>query len=283
MEIPKCGAFLKEIIPVSDNLTLTSITQSEKIDSKAFIQALNLFLSKGSSSGQDKTSSNNINDGNTFERGESVGSDSSSVKRWFGKLQRGNDDVLSKSNLENAFLYSSVLHVECPDLFQRGVSENEIDSLYSRHSSLSFAITLVEKKRDPFVFTCYKQEYRDAWVYDAFATCVTCALENSTDPETVELRSKLGWQHLVIRATYSSLVILNDADSLESVLQRDRACSEKYKRWEDLNKLDRYNGFSALHYATILGHVKCMEVLLHAGAIVSIPDKEGYSAMYHGK
>mmetsp|Transcript_13097 Transcript_13097/g.24609 ORF Transcript_13097/g.24609 Transcript_13097/m.24609 type:complete len:293 (+) Transcript_13097:481-1359(+) len=197
-------------------------------------------------------------------------------------FQKDDDDVLPKSKLENAFLYSSVLHVEYPELFQRGETVNENDSDPSRHSEFSFAVTVVDKKHDPLVFTCCKQEYRDAWVCEAFSTCVLRALENSTDPDTVELRSKLGWQHMVIRSTYSSLVVLNDADSLERVLQRDQTKgSEKHKLSEILNKLDSYNGLAALHYATILGHVKCMEVLLKAGAIVSSADKEGLSAMYH--
>lgn len=284
LKIPKCGSLLKEIIHISDNLTLTPTFKSEKIDCKAFLQALKLFLSRSSLPDPGHTSFNNTNDGNTFERGESGWSDGSSAKRWIGMFQKGDDDVLPKSKLENAFLYSSVLHVEYPELFQRGETVNENGSDPSRHSEFSFAVTVVEKKHEPLLFTCFKQEYRDAWVCEAFSTCVLRALKNSTDPDTVELRSKLGWQHMVIRATYSSLVVLNDADSLERVLQRDqREGSEKHKLMENLNKLDSYNGFAALHYATILGRVKCMEVLLKAGAIVSSADKEGFSAMYHGE
>jgi len=284
LKIPKCGSLLKEVIHISDNLTLTPAFKSEKIDCKAFLQALKLFSSRSSSPDPGHTSSNNASNGNAFERGDSYGSDGSSVKRWFGMFQKDDDDVLPKSKLENAFLYSSVLHVEYPELFQRGETVNENDSDPSRHSEFSFAVTVVDKKHDPLVFTCCKQEYRDAWVCEAFSTCVLRALENSTDPDTVELRSKLGWQHMVIRSTYSSLVVLNDADSLERVLQRDQTKgSEKHKLSEILNKLDSYNGLAALHYATILGHVKCMEVLLKAGAIVSSADKEGLSAMYHGK
>jgi ankyrin repeat protein len=96
------------------------------------------------------------------------------------------------------------------------------------------------------------------------------------DLSIVEMKKKMGWQYLVIRSSFITHVIANNAELLECCLQeslRDRMLM--------INLLDEYNGYCALHYATILCHTECMDVLLENGANYKIEDRNGRSAMYH--
>ena len=124
------------------------------------------------------------------------------------------------------------------------------DIANSSQAQLSFSVTLKERRSDPLILLCTRPEYRDAWV-DSFVPVVIPALKKSSSPDLVELRKKLGWQYLIIRSSFVSHVIGNDVELLECCLQDN--LSRDYKV---LDLLDDYNGYSALHYATILGYIR---------------------------
>ena len=160
------------------------------------------------------------------------------------------------------------------------------DIANSTYAQTSFSVTLNDRKNDPMIFVCSKPEHRDSWI-EALKPGIVRALTKSSEKEVTELRKKLGWQHLVIRSSLMSLVILNDVIALECACQGNEEGEgverSKVKVRMELNLLDEYNGYSPLHYASILAHTECMQVLLEAGAKVTLEDRKGLSPMYHGK
>jgi len=183
------------------------------------------------------------------------------------------------TKVEYAALFSDVTRVDSLNICH-GDDVTSRDIANSVYAQTTFSVTLNDQKNDPLIFVCSKPEHRDYWV-DAFKPGVLRSLMKSSETGMTELRSKLGWQYLVIRSSFVSLVILNEAKALKSAFQ-DSMEGDSYRKFRlELNLLDEHNGYSPLHYATILGHIDCMVLLLEAGAKVTLEDKRGLSPMYH--
>lgn len=268
--IPKYQCVLDELIH-KVNKSSTTQEQAETVDWEAFYKELRGFLSESHSPRSSLTRNDHALEEVDPEVSDATCDESNGLKKLFRMFNK--EDTKNTSEVKSASLFSSVLHVDCPDLFRGDGCE----------AQSSFTVTLLERKDDPLICLCSEPEDRDSWV-DAFRACVITVWEKSSNPDIVEARNNLGWQHIVIRSTYSSLVIMNDSEALECVLQQDNMMgSRPHKRWRDLNSTDEYNGHTALHYATILGHSQCMDVLLRSGAKVTVGDRHGFSPMYHGK
>ena len=136
--------------------------------------------------------------------------------------------------------------------------------------SLRFAITL-EDQVEPLIFSCSSTTERDEWMTLGFRPLLY-SFEQSKWPQ------QPGWQHLVIRSTYSSLVLLGDHAKLEEALAN---CTDPRGRWEELNTLDDFNGYAPLHYAVIADDVDCIELLIRFGANLNASDSEGLNPMMH--
>jgi len=180
------------------------------------------------------------------------------------------------TKVESAVLFSSVVLVQSLDL----CSEDDYLLDHKTIPENSFALTLSERKNNPVVFEFSSTKERDIWL-DSFGKCVVRQHEISTDTNMMQLKSKLGWQHLVIRSHYSSFVIENDAESLDRVIRRNETSNGCDAWFSCIDKIDEYNGYAPLHYAALLGRKKCMEVLLEAGADVSVKDRNGFSPMHY--
>jgi hypothetical protein len=180
---------------------------------------------------------------------------------------------VSNTKVEKAKLFSSVARVDSLSIFHSDDPEScEIFS--SDQADFSLSISLFDDQETPFYFTFGTSKDRESWL-SKFGESVIQAWENSSDAELLKMQTKIGWQHLVVRSSPTTFVILNDPRSLEKCLNKTHV---------DLNVLDHYNGYSALHYATILGHSNCVEVLLRCGgAAADLHDKDGLSPMIHGE
>lgn len=195
-----------------------------------------------------------------------------------GAFQNGKK---KSTRVECAALFSNVTRVDSLSVCH-GDDPASREVANSSCARTAFSVTLSDRP-DPLIFVCSKPEHRDSWV-EAFKPGVVRATSTKSSDEGVrELRKKLGWQHLVVRSSLVSLVIQNDVESLECVCNDFGGHGSARKLRAELNMLDEYNGYSPLHYATILGHTECMNVLLEAGATVTMEDREGLSPMYHGK
>mmetsp|Transcript_26727 Transcript_26727/g.44152 ORF Transcript_26727/g.44152 Transcript_26727/m.44152 type:complete len:1126 (+) Transcript_26727:191-3568(+) len=162
-----------------------------------------------------------------------------------------------------ASLFSSVSRVDCLDISHSKDARSKAIS----HSSLaerSFSITLKDQDGD-LIFTCLDQNQRDSFV-SALRGGVVNAIEKSTSPEATVMRKNSGWQYLVVRNSPICYIILNDAETLERIVDDSRRDGDdtfgeiRFK----LSQLDE-NGYAAIHYASLLGRAQCVEILLEKG------------------
>ena len=187
------------------------------------------------------------------------------------ELHRGLENICSlplspSSNKERsaqfASLFSSVARVDCLDISH----SRDARSTAISHSSLaerSFSITLHDRDGD-LIFTCMNQNHRDSFV-SALRSGVVKAIEKSSSPEAIMMRRNRGWQHLVVRNSPICHVIENDAERLKSILDSSLYGDDAFGQIRfKLNELDE-NGYAAIHYASILGHTQCVDILLGKG------------------
>ena len=90
------------------------------------------------------------------------------------------------------------------------------------------------------------------------------------------ISAQLGWQHRTIRASLFSLVCTNDVKGLGEQLANP---------FPDISidDQDEYRRCSPLHYAAILGHIECAEILLRYQARVNLEDNDLKTPLDHGK
>lgn len=263
--IPMGESVIDELIKKSSSSVMS--TQSDKVEWRAIHKSLQDYFTR-------------TNDESLIRRSNSGQSlDQDNEPQGMKKLFRSSSKK-KNTKVERAMLFSSVARVDSLDICH-GDHHACIEVSKSEYAETSFSVTLNGKKNDPIIFVCSKQEHRDSWV-EAFKPVMVRATMKSSVDEKEELRSLLGWQHLVVRSSFLSLVILNDIEGLKRIISSEEG-GNRHKRKNELNAIDEHNGYSALHYATILSHTDCMEVLLEAGASVSLEDREGKSPMYHGK
>ncbi|KAL7536227.1 hypothetical protein ACHAXR_007003 [Thalassiosira sp. AJA248-18] len=267
MGVPMGESVLDELIQRSLISTIPH-GQAEKVDWEALYQALKGFFIQNNG---DDVKGSLDNSGTDRDAGKGL-------KKILGAFQKR-----KTSKVEFASLFSDVARVDSLNICHGNdaISREIANSAYAH---TSFSVTLNEREKDPLIFVCSKPEHRDSWV-EGFKPGVVRALTKSSRSSVSELRNKLGWQHLVIRTSFYSLVVMNDVEALECAIHED--CGEEgninRKNKLELNLLDEYNGYSPLHYATILGHTECMTILLESGSKVTVEDREGQSPMYHGK
>mmetsp|Transcript_56541 Transcript_56541/g.120084 ORF Transcript_56541/g.120084 Transcript_56541/m.120084 type:complete len:732 (+) Transcript_56541:26-2221(+) len=267
MGIPMGENVLDELIQRSVIFT-TPLGRSEKVDWEALHNALQGFFAQrnNSSSSSINSKSSGLDDSEH---------DANGLKKLLDRFQRR-----KTTKVEYASLFSNVARVDSLDICHGDdlISREIANSAYAQ---TVFSVTLNDRKNDPLIFVCSKPEHRNSWV-DAFKPGLVSSLMKSSAKGMTELRSQLGWQHLVVRSSFVTLVILNEVRALESALKEDSLDGNSHRKLRlELNLLDEHNGYSPLHYATILGHTNCMVVLLKAGAKVTLEDREGLSPMYH--
>ena len=120
------------------------------------------------------------------------------------------------------------------------VCSSEATSVFvnSSWAELIFAI-YVKDRYEPFIMVCSKPEHRKAWVY-AFKTCCVKSVllrAGMGSKAARKIRSQIGWQHRIIRATLFSLVVCNDLEGLQQKLARKSTDV-------DINDQDEYNGYT---------------------------------------
>ena len=195
-------------------------------------------------------------------------------KKFLSAFQR--EKKVTKVQVASKF--SSVSRI---DSFNISSGEDSTSRYIARsiHSQTAFSVTLKDREDDPLIFVCSKPEHRKSWV-DAFRPLVIRALSKTSSQEMVEMKSKIGWHHLVVRSTLNAHVVENNAEALRRACEQwDLSGSKELKT--ELAALDEHNGYAPLHYATVLGHAECIDVLLKVGSNVEQPDRNGFTPMYH--
>ncbi len=175
--------------------------------------------------------------------------------------------------VECASSYASIAKVESIN-----ICFSEATRVYRNSSwaELVFAIFL-EKREEPLIIVCSKPEHRSAWV-DAFRTCYVNSIQLQADnglSDAKQIRAQPGWQHRTIRASLFSLVCTNDVKGLGEQLAYPSADII-------IDDQDEYRRCSPLHYAAILGHKDCAEILLRYQARVNLEDSDLKTPLDYG-
>jgi len=182
------------------------------------------------------------------------------------------------TTVQVASKFSSVSRVDSFNI-SSGRDSNSRDISRSIHAQTAFSVTLRDREDDPLIFVCRKPEHRESWV-EALRPLVIRAVSKTSSQEMAELKSRLGWHDLVVRSTLNTHVVENNAEALlRACKQWDLSGSTSLK--SELAVLDEHNGYAPLHYATILGHIECIVVLLQVGSNIEQPDRDGFTPMYH--
>jgi hypothetical protein len=200
-------------------------------------------------------------------------------KRWtLGSLGEKIKKSISGSKVdpkvECAYPLSDIQKLECINFCHSESTKVYVDSSWAE---LVFAIFV--KGRDvPLIVVCSKAEHCRAWV-DAFGTCLVKSIQVRADngsSEANKLRALPGWQHRIIRASLFSLVCIGDLAGLKRQLANPAPGT-------DINDQDEYHGYTALHYAVILGQTSIVKVLLQFRARVNLQDNDSRTPLDHGK
>ena len=189
------------------------------------------------------------------------------------RIKRSISGSKVEPKVEYAFPLSDIQKLECVNFCQ---SESTMMYANSSWADLVFAV-FIKDRETPLILICSKKEHCRAWV-DAFRTCVVKSIQLRADSgsnEAKKLRSLLGWQHRVIRASLFSLVCIGDLAGLQRQLANP-------SRGSNINDQDEYHGYTALHYAVILGRMDIVKVLLQHRSRVNLQDDNGRTPLDHG-
>ena len=196
-----------------------------------------------------------------------------------GSLQKTVGGMLKKSmsgpkqhKLDCAYPLSDIERIESINM----CSSQDTDFFaHSSWADLVFAI-FVKGRDEPLIMVCSKPEHRAAWV-DAFKTvCVKSLQLRAENGSRIakKIRKLVGWQHKLIQSSIFSLVLCKDVSCLKEQLTKDSS---------DINidEHDEYGGYTALHYATIVGDIDKAKLLLLNRARVNEHDNDSKTPLDH--
>lgn len=158
----------------------------------------------------------------------------------------------------------------------------------TRGLSSNFAhLTLAQLKQQQqydsyqYTFSCATTLEQSAWL-EALRIAVIRAHDAAGTEDKEE--GGLGWQYRLVYVPFFTEAVTGNPILKENILsgscQSDGVTDTAVSF--DLNKLDSYNSYAPLHYATRANHTHVMRFLLEAGADAQIGDGYGRTPMYYG-
>jgi hypothetical protein len=135
------------------------------------------------------------------------------------------------------------------------------------------------------VFTCASPRQRQAWL-DAMEKVVVEYHSHSSSKTagSKAITSEFGWQYrYIVKPTFTMAVTDQTEyfDGHDTTTTSNNGNSNNGNSDKDLNQLDHYHGYAALHYAVRANHVAAMRCLLDAGANPDTADQDGRTPMYY--
>jgi len=196
-----------------------------------------------------------------------------------GSLQKTVGGMLKKSmsgpkqhKLDCAYPLSDIERIESINMCS---SQNTDFFAHSSWADLVFAI-FVKGRDEPLIMVCSKPEHRRAWV-DAFKTvCIKSLQLRAENGSRIakKIRKQVGWEHKLIQSSLFSLVLCKEVSCLKEQLAKDSS---------DINidEHDEYGGYTALHYATMVGDIDKAKLLLLNRARVNEHDNDSKTPLDH--
>ena len=188
------------------------------------------------------------------------------------KIKKGISSFKVEPKVECGYPLSDILRVELIDICYSESTKVYVNTSWAK---LVFAIFL--RGRDgPLVVVCSKKDQCLAWV-DAFRICFVKSLVVRADngcSKAKAIQALPGWQHCIIRASLFSLACIGDLAGLDRQLANPSSAM-------NINNKDEHHGYTALHYAAIMGRSDVVKLLLQYQARVNIQDNDGRTPLDH--
>jgi hypothetical protein len=152
-----------------------------------------------------------------------------------------------------------------PRSFERAVLWRDVATV-SPISSQAWEIHLkssaAQEHPKRLILVCATAKQRQAWL-DAMERVIVEYHLHRTKPPT-----EFGWQYRYIVKPAFTMAVTDQTDL-------------DMRAGDDLNQLDAYHGYAALHYAVRANHAAAMRRLLDEGADPDVPDQDGRTPMYY--
>ena len=188
------------------------------------------------------------------------------------KIKKGISSFRVEPKVECGYPLSDILRVELID-----VCYSESTKVYVNTSWAKFVFAIFLRGRDgPLVVVCSRTDQCLAWV-DAFRICFVKSLKVRADNgcnKSKAIQALPGWEHCIIRASLFSLACIGDLSGLR------RQLANPYSAM-NINNKDEYHGYTALHYAAIMGRLDVVNLLLQYEASVDVQDNDGRTPLDH--
>jgi hypothetical protein len=125
------------------------------------------------------------------------------------------------------------------------------------------------------VFMCASPRQRQAWL-DAMERVIVeyHSHSSSKTASSKAITSEFGWQYRYIVKPAFTMAVTDQTEYFDTSITNGKSNN-------DLNQIDHYHGYAALHYAVHANHVAAMRCLLDAGADPDIADQDGRTPMYY--
>lgn len=124
---------------------------------------------------------------------------------------------------------------------------------------------LVGTKARPYEFIAESETDKKIWLEELELAIFAMKKEQ----EGVKL---LGWQHATIRGTMYSFAMLGQLEHL------NRSISNSWETQQSLDVTDE-SGLTPLHWASLGGHLSCVQALLNSGSMIDTLDSGLNSAL----
>ena len=177
----------------------------------------------------------------------------------------------AERKLESAFRISDIDRIESLHICS---SEQTRSFANSNWADISFAI-FIKGVKEPMIVVCSKPEQREAWV-DAFSKCVVNTIRFHSDNSSRKHYDQVGWEYMYIRSSIFSLVLSDDLAGLQKQKVNPTPGVE-------IDGRDEHYGYTALHFAVIMGRSDSVALLLRLGVEVNLKDNDEKTPLDHGK
>lgn len=187
------------------------------------------------------------------------------------KIKKGISSLRVEPKVEG-YPLSDILRVELIDVCYSESTKVYVNTTWAK---LVFAIFL-SGRDGPLVVICSNMDQCLAWV-DAFRICFVKSLKVRADHgcnKSKAIRALPGWQHCIIRASLFSLACIGDLNGVRRQLANPHSAM-------NINNKDEYHGYTALHYAAIVGRLDVVNLLLQYEARVNEQDNDGRTPLDH--
>ena len=173
-----------------------------------------------------------------------------------------------RRKFESCILFSEILAIEDPVITE----SDEVEKKYENDRTFLLEVVNGFSSKE-LHFECATQTQKDFWIHALSWACFNHTKNDTEDNDDVTLNGK---HHKISVSTLYSAAVLGD----EEMYTRIKKVSSNIR----LDELDKFYGYSALHYAIIWQNIHFARRLIEDGSDINVLcQNESSSPLYHGK